>query len=43
MRAEVGLADYRQVDLSPVRSQDLLTAAAHPIKGACISKLRRLK
>ena len=32
MRAEVGLADYRQVDLSPVRSQDLLTAAAHPEK-----------
>ncbi|MCE1227828.1 MAG: radical SAM protein [Geobacteraceae bacterium] len=30
LQAEVGLADYRQSDLSPVRSKDLLQAAARP-------------
>jgi len=28
--AEIGLADYRQADLTPVRSNDLLAAAARP-------------
>jgi hypothetical protein len=37
LQAEVGLADYRQADLSPVRSQDLLTAAAHPEKNPFFS------
>ena len=30
LQAEVGLADYRQSDLTPVRSKDLLQAAARP-------------
>lgn len=30
LQAEVGLADYRQTDLTPVRSKDLLQAAARP-------------
>lgn len=30
LQAEVGLADYRQSDLSPVRSKELLQAAARP-------------
>lgn len=30
LQAEVGLADYRQSELSPVRSKDLLQAAARP-------------
>jgi len=30
LQAEVGLADYRQTDLTPVRSKDLLQAAAKP-------------
>jgi len=30
LQAEVGLADFRQTDLTPVRSKDLLQAAARP-------------